>query len=234
MYQQRRFSSMPVAVKNLLIINVIMFLATILLQNQDINLNFKLGLYYFDSPNFHPYQIVSHMFMHGGIGHIFFNMFALWMFGSALENIWGPKRFLLYYFATGLGAAFLLLATNAFQVYQLTGGITVNLANPGVSTQEAFNSLSMIYSTPTIGASGAVFGLLLAFGMFFPNTKLMLIFFPVPIKAKYFVMMYGAAELFLGFGRIQGDNIAHFAHVGGMLFGFIIIKIWQHSRKRFY
>ncbi len=234
MYQQSRFNAMPPVVKNLLIINVLAFIATMILAQQGINLYETFGLYYFDSPQFRPVQVVTHMFMHGGIGHIFFNMFALWMFGTQLENVWGPKRFFIYYFVTGLGAAFLLTATNAVQVYAITGSITNDLNNIPLISQADANTLALVYYVPTVGASGAVFGLLLAFGMLFPNTRLMLIFFPVPIKAKYFVIFYGLAELFLGLGRIQGDNIAHFAHVGGMLFGFILIKIWQNSRRTFY
>lgn len=227
------FAGIPGVVKNLLIINGLFFLAAMVLSPGGKPLAWTLGLFYMDSPFFEPYQIATHMFMHGGFGHIFFNMFALFMFGSPLERVWGPKRMLLFYLLTGLGAAALHMGVMAYDVYSIAGSVSGNvqetsngyLMNPG---------LQSLYFTPTVGASGAVFGLLLGFGMLFPNTELMLLFFPVPIKAKYFVVLYGLAELFFGFARIQGDNIAHFAHLGGMLFGFILIKIWQKDRHTFY
>jgi membrane associated rhomboid family serine protease len=165
------------------------------------------------------------MFMHGSLTHILFNMFALWTFGTPLENFWGPKRFLTYYMLTGLGAAALHLGVGAWEVTQLQHAIAAGQADPRM--------LDMILSIPTVGASGAIFGLLLAFGMLFPNTELMLIIFPIPIKAKYFVIGYGAIELFTGITGTN-DGVAHFAHLGGMLFGFILIKIWQKDRTRFY
>jgi membrane associated rhomboid family serine protease len=195
----------------------------------------KLALYYPISPNFQPYQIITHMFTHGSLGHIFFNMFALWMLGSALENVWGPKRFLTYYLITGLGAALLHTGIHAWQLYEITGTISPVVTNgyiQGDFSAEQMTTIGGIF-TPTVGASGAVYGVLLAFGMLFPNT-LLYIYFLVPIKAKYLVIVFTAIELYLAFINNPNDNIAHFAHLGGMLFGFILIKLWQKDNRRFY
>jgi membrane associated rhomboid family serine protease len=180
--------------------------------------------------------------MHGGFMHIFFNMFALWMFGSAIEKIWGAKKFLTYYLITGFGAFILHYAIVAFQVQQLmpdvspemlqdikANGLDILMRNQNY-TNPTFAKLNLLYNIPVVGASGAVFGILLAFGMMFPDTRLMLLFFPVPIKAKYFVIGYGAIELFSGIANRPGDNVAHFAHLGGMLFGFILIKYWNINK----
>ena len=226
-YRPSGFSILPPVIKNLLIINGLFFLLTVVWQGT--NLNFILGMYPFQSARFEPFQIVTHMFMHGGFGHIFFNMFALWMFGSPLENAWGPKRFLIFYLVTGLGAALCLQAWNAFEIYQLQQTI----ASGGSVATEALDTLKWKLSIPTVGASGAVFGVLLAFGMLFPNTRIY-IYFLFPIKAKYFVIFYGALELYMGIANNPGDNVAHFAHLGGMLIGFILIKIWQRDRRHFY
>ncbi|MDX2003198.1 MAG: rhomboid family intramembrane serine protease [Chitinophagales bacterium] len=225
-YYQTRPDRMPPVVTNLLIINGLFFLATYFFQFQGIDLRGILGMYNVLSPNFKPYQLFSHMFMHANIGHIFFNMFALWMFGSPLENVWGHQRFLLYYIITGLGAAALHLGVGAWEIHQLQNAVQSGTADPAL--------LDMMLNIPTVGASGAVFGLLLGFGMLFPNTELIMLFFPVPIKAKYFVIIYGLLELFAGIGKFQGDNVAHFAHLGGMLFGFILIKLWQKDRRNFF
>ncbi|MGB6037843.1 MAG: rhomboid family intramembrane serine protease [Cryomorphaceae bacterium] len=236
------FGNMPEVVKNLLIINGLFFLATIAMQPQGLDLSRILGAFYWDSEHFRPWQIITHMFMHGSFMHIFFNMFALWMFGTAIERIWGAKRFLIYYLITGFGAFILHYAVVAFQVQQLipevspemlqdikVNGLDVLMQNKNY-TDPTFAKLNLLYNIPVVGASGAVFGILLAFGMMFPNTKLMLIFFPVPIKAKYFVMGYGAIELYSGIANNPGDNVAHFAHLGGMLFGFILIKYWNRNK----
>jgi membrane associated rhomboid family serine protease len=262
---------LPPVVKNLILLNVILLLADFVLKGTfGIDLIRILGLHYFKSEYFRPYQYVTHMFMHGGLAHIFFNMFALWMFGRVLESVWGPKRFLVYYFVTGLGAAAIHTFVNWIEyssvinaayefintpspegyakfisdhvsnpnpsVYQF---INAWLANPN-NTAYAIEAINMIenyvqtiINIPTVGASGAVFGVLLAFGMLFPNTQLMLLFPPIPIKAKYFVILYGGLEVYLAFTQ-PGSNIAHFAHVGGMLFGFILIKYWKKNRSNFY
>lgn len=241
-YRPSPLLNLPPVVKNLLIINVAMFLILILAETfYNADLNRLLGMYSPLSDEFKPFQLISHMFMHGGLGHIFFNMFALYMFGNVLEQVWGGKRFLTYYFVTGLGAAFLHILVGYFQAKSLmadmspetveaikTEGLQAiregkNYVNPDMAR------LNAIMNIPTVGASGAVFGLLLAFGMLFPNAQLMLLFPPIPIRAKWFVMGYGAIELFLGFSQ-PGSNVAHFAHIGGMLFGFILIYIWRKNR----
>lgn len=232
------FGNLTTVVKNLLIINVLFWLGTILMNRMGMDLSMYLGGFYPGSPAFMPWQIVSHMFMHAAVDangnivlfHIFFNMFALFIFGTTLEKYWGSKRFLIYYMVSGIGAYFFYFFINGIQLYQFTGSFfpaieAVNMAG---------RSAQLIYYVPVVGASGAVFGILLAFGMLFPNTQLMLLFPPIPIKAKYFVMIYGAIELYSGLANNPGDNVAHFAHLGGMLFGFILIKYWQKNSNSFY
>lgn len=226
-FQPTRFETMPPVIKNLIIINVLMFIATLVLDSQGIDLVRKFGMYSFQSEYFQPYQIVTHMFMHGGVGHIFFNMFALWMFGAPLENVWGPKRFLIFYLVTGLGAAMLLQAYNAYEINQLQN----ELAQTGSGAVAQLLGIKL--AIPTVGASGAVFGVLLGFGMLFPNS-LIYVYFLFPVKAKYFVIFYGALELYMGIQNNPADNVAHFAHLGGMVFGYILIKLWQRDRHRFY
>lgn len=232
---------MPVVVKNLLIINGLFFLAT-LMVDQSFMMNI-FGAHYFDSELFRVWQPITYMFMHGGFFHIFFNMYAVFLFGSAIESVWGPKRFLQYYIFTGLGALALQMGVNAFEIYQLTGGFVTAPYTEGcqilADSYRCPDALSLqlfsLGNAPLVGASGAVFGLLLAFGMMFPNVELMMIFLPIPIKAKYFVILYGLIELFMGAARFQGDNVAHFAHIGGLVTGFILIKIWNAGKpKRFY
>lgn len=265
-YRPTGFGILPPVVKNILIINVILFLALLAFQYKyQIDLDEKLGLPYFTSPNFRWYQVFTHMFMHAGFAHIAFNMYAVWMFGSSLENYWGAKRFLIFYLVCGLGAAFIQTCYTAYQLHLFDAVIAnptpdgyLNLVSKYTSTthlQEFYNQWKAspndadaisavvrnltqlqadVANAPVVGASGALFGILLAFGMVFPNTELMLIFFPIPIKAKYFVMLYGGVELFSGVSQVRGDNVAHFAHLGGMLFGFILIKLWQKNRNFFY
>ncbi len=192
--------SLPKITKNLLIINVIVWLFDLVLGQSQIDLTHAFGLWYFGSPNFHIWQPLTYMFMHGGFSHLFFNMFALWMFGSALENHWGSRRYLIYYLATGIGAGLF---------------------------QELVWWLMGIPFHVTVGASGAVYGILLAFGWLFPNTKMFIIPFPFPIKAKWLVLGYFFIELFSGF--TAADNVAHFAHLGGMLFGVGLILYWKRN-----
>lgn len=183
--------------------------------------------------------------MHGNLGHIFFNMFALWMFGNQLENVWGSKRFLTYFLITGMGAAALHIGVNQLQISFLEAKMSAEQINlvltDGYSalkngmnfTDVNMRELNTLYHIPTVGASGAVFGVLLAFGMLFPNT-LIYIYFALPIKAKYFVMFYGAVELWSGIQNNPGDNVAHFAHLGGMIFGYFLIKYWRKNSQHFY
>jgi len=207
------FDRITPVVKNLIIINVIVFLG----QGAFPQIEFYLMGHYPLSPEFRPWQMVTHMFMHGGFTHLLFNMFALFVFGSALEKVWGAKRFLIYYLLCGIGAFFLYEFTLGIDIYQQIGSFNPN------------RDLGWV-----LGASGSVFGLLLGFGMLFPNTQLMLLFPPIPIKAKYFVIGYGAIELMMAFNNSPGDNVAHFAHLGGMLIGYILIKKWQKDRHNFY
>ncbi len=257
-------------VKNLLILNVLFFLATYL-ANQEQMINW-LALHYPESDLFMPVQIATHFFMHGGIGHIFFNMFALVMFGSALETLWGPKRFLFFYFFCAFGAAILHMAYSWWDFSQMADTIQQFAANPDVTlfrdyvsnssleylgysngmngaeladqvamelsenpSRQAIEQALMLMNDwreakmdiPVVGASGAVYGLLLAFGMQFPNVELMLIFLPIPIKAKYFIPVLMIIELYLGFNQFSWDNIAHFAHLGGAVSGFFLILYWR-------
>ena len=197
--------SLPTITRNLLLINVLALLANgvfgMFMASQGKDLNSYLGLYYIGSPDFQIYQLVTYMFMHGGWIHLIFNMFALWMFGGIIERMWGPKKFLFYYLACGIGAGL---------------------------TQEAVQFLG--FASPlssTVGASGAVFGILLAFGMLFPNERLFIIPIPFPIKAKWLVIGYGALELVQAFG--YNDGVAHFAHLGGMIFGLLLILYWRRN-----
>lgn len=246
-YRQSPFSSLTPVVKNLLIINIIFYIATFILPAVGVNLVELFAVYYFDSPAFKPWQIITYMFMHSPTSffHILFNMFALFSFGPTLEYVMGSKRFFNFYFITGLGALVLQMLVQAIEVHAITGSfsvardifqlnaagqISVNpAAFPGISYEDIQKLLS-IYGSPMLGASGAIFGLLLAFGMLFPNAELFIMFIPVPVKAKYIIPGYILIELFLGVGQFAGDSVAHFAHLGGALFGFILIKLWGLRR----
>jgi membrane associated rhomboid family serine protease len=242
----RGFLGLPPVVKNLIIINVIMLLADYTARGIfGVELTMILGLYFPKSDSFLPLQIVSHMFMHGSFWHLFFNMYALYMFGQVLEQVWGPKRFFIYYMVCGLGAAFVHETVIMFQYESLMNVISPDqlqqVLNDGAEyfrqgmgfPDETMKSLQLLLNTPTVGASGAVFGILLAFGVLFPNTQLMLLIPPIPIKAKYFVLIYGAIELYLAFSN-PGSNIAHAAHLGGMLFGYILIRYWRKTTTTLY
>ncbi len=216
-------------VRHLLIINILMFLGTMLMGDpsgqvierlvlgldEDFSAfgRYQLAMFFPTSEYFRPFQIVTHMFMHGDITHLFFNMFALFMFGPPIESLWGPRRFLFYYLFAGVGALFLHMFATYLEI-QYFGG-------PGYR-----------YNIPMLGASGAVFGLLAAFGTLFPNMRIMLLFPPIPMKAKYFVLIYAAIELYLGFSNFN-SGIAHFAHLGGALFGFLLIMYWRRFGSRF-
>ncbi len=266
------FNNITVVVKNLLILNVLMFLAQYVIgETKALDL---LALHYPLSEKFLPVQIVSHFFMHGGLMHIFFNMFALVMFGSVLEALWGPKRFLYYYFFCAFGAAILHLTYSHFEISHIQNAMEAFQANPGMNTYWTFfnevpldrvnveysqmvhqigsamgsqpdpstvdnaTQLMQLYvndkmNIPIVGASGAIYGLLLAFGISFPNAELMLIFFPIPVKAKYFIPVLMLIELFLGFNQFAWDNVAHFAHLGGALSGLLLILYWRKFGSRF-
>jgi membrane associated rhomboid family serine protease len=277
------WSSMPPVVKNLLILNVLMYLASFsFMQGFGIDFWELFGLHYFQSDVFQPYQFITYMFMHSqyDISHLVFNMFAVWMFGSTIEGVWGSKRFLIYYLITGFGAAILHYGIIAVDLYPLASQMQAMIDNPNVVEMMSFAKThewgrylhpdylsqaqnfvdsvlprleinpddqtlirtateflteyraSIMDAPNVVGASGSLFGILLAFGMMFPNVSLYMMFIPIPIKAKYFVAGYGLIELYSAFDNNPGDNVAHFAHLGGMLFGFILIKIWQQSGVR--
>ena len=200
----------PPITKNLLIINALMYVLTFFIL-KDKDLNDMLGLHYFGFSTFKPFQLFSYMFM-----HILFNMIGVYMFGSALEQRLGPQKFLLLYLVAGIGAGLMQLGVFHYEIKEFLD------AYPLAEVQQHLDVV-------TVGASGSLFGLLAGFGMLFPNTELMMMFVPVPIKAKYFVLIYGAIELFSGFSRFEGDNVAHFAHVGGAIFGFLLIKYWKKT-----
>jgi membrane associated rhomboid family serine protease len=241
-YSPRRFSILPPVVKNLLIINALFFLATLAFRNIfKIDLDHILGLHYFQSELFYPHQLITYMFMHGNLGHIFFNMFALWMFGNTIENYWGGKKFLFYYLVTGVGAALTQETVYGIQLHQIASQLSpeiidivknegLGLLKQGLNyTDHLMGSYNVALNSTTVGASGSVFGILLAFGMIFPNT-LIYIYFLFPIKAKWFVIIYGAIELFYGISNTN-DGVAHFAHLGGMIFGLILILLWKRRNK---
>lgn len=204
----RNYFQTPPVVLNLIIINVLIFMATALLPKAG-NTIMEYCALSLGTPFFHVYQFITYMFLHVNFEHIFFNMFALWMFGRTLEYELGSKRFLTYYMVCGVGAGVLQL---------LVGWLEYRYGNVGM----------MALMVPTVGASGAVFGLLLAFGVMHPNAVIMLLIPPIPMKAKWFVVVYGVIELFFGIsGRM--DGVAHFAHVGGMLWGFLLLYYWKHK-----
>lgn len=212
-------------VKNLLIINILLFVVTWLLQAQGIPFTAYMAVYYFDSPLFKVWQPITYMFMHGSMMHIFFNMFALYSFGSILEAHWGPKRFLNFYMITGLGALLMQWGVQAFEVAQVMG----SPFNAEADVVMAGGKVLEIYGSKMAGASGAIFGLLVAFGMLYPNIELYIMFIPVPVKAKYIVPVYVLIELTLGLGDFKGDSVAHFAHLGGALIGYILVKMWRNK-----
>ncbi len=274
-YRPSAFKLLPDVVKNLLIINGLVFLSSnVLAAKFGIDLNSMFGLYYFTSPEFHYTQFITHLFLHGSFWHLLSNMFALWMFGNMLENVWGSKRFLTFYMVCGLGAAFIHTLATGWEMNQMKSVLDAYAVSPNLVDFEAmiqkYNAfargevathLSDVYYTwqqypqspfvaeesvtalnrlfevkrdiPTVGASGAVFGVLLAFGMMFPN-MIIYLYFALPIKAKYFVAIFGLYELYSGFQNNPADNVAHFAHLGGMLFGFILIRYWRNKRRNYY
>jgi len=232
------------AVKHLIIINVVVFIATFVLK---MGFSDSLALYFPENPNFGYWQYLTHMFVHGGVMHIVFNMYALFAFGTPLEQIWGRNKFLFFYFSAGLGAGLIYTAVNYFQfngIYEhlINAGLTAtdiqHLLDTGTYSQQILTSVSSedlskfyaLYHTPAVGASGAIYGVLVAFGMMYPNAKLALIFFPVPIAAKYFIPLIILGDLFFGVTKYSVGNVAHFAHIGGAIIGFIIAFYWKQNQ----
>lgn len=237
MQQESFFSRLPIVTKNLIIINFIIWLADIVLSksNFGLDINQYVALHYFEASEFNPAQLITYMFLHADFMHLFFNMFALFMFGITLERTLGSMRFLFYYMSCGIGAALIQEITWYFTWESTYIPILANLNGisfdeMGVAINQALamgEELPFLNSMITIGASGAVYGILLAFGMIYPNQPIYLMFIPIPIKAKYFVIGYGLIELWQGF--VANDDIAHFAHLGGMLFGILIILYWKRK-----
>lgn len=276
-YRPSSFKLLPDVVKNILIICGLAFFAQVVLSDKfGFEVNSRFGLYLPESEHFRWWQYFTYIFMHGSTMHIFSNLFALWMFGNVLENLWGPKRFLIFFLVTGVGAALIHTAIGYYELSLLQNKVQALFNTPGADAFAVFIRENIPYQyfggdyaaaietvkeqwfksgdspeiiagaqqlvneyvqfkidTPTVGASGAVFGVLLAFGMLFPNS-LLYVFFAIPVKAKYFVIFYGAFELYAAIQNNPIDNVAHFAHLGGMLFGFILIKIWSKNRKTFF
>lgn len=219
----------PPITKNLLIINSICYLAYIVLAGRGVNLNSLFGLHYVQASEFYIYQLVTYMFMHASFMHLFFNMFALWMFGGVIERTFGAKRFMTYYFVCGLGAALCQELSQAAMVYSLIaeqGGTLSDLLHLSPLERTALNGMT------TVGASGCIYGVLLAFGMTFPEERMFIFPLPIPIKAKWFVCGYIAIELFMALSQ-QSDGVAHVAHLGGMLFGYLLIKTWREKSSSF-
>jgi membrane associated rhomboid family serine protease len=242
----RGLFGLPPVVKNIILLNILMYLVTLAARSvYGVELALVLGVYFPASEHFMPVQIVTHMFMHGSFLHLFFNMYVLYLFGQALEGVWGPKRFFIYYMICGLGAVFIHELVIFFQYNKLMSEISpANLQlvldeGPAYARAGQFfiddtmKGLQRLLNTPTVGASGAVFGILLAFGVLFPNTQLLLLIPPMPVKAKYLVIFYGGLELFLAVTQ-PGSNIAHAAHLGGMLFGYILIRYWRRTTNTLY
>ena len=227
MQNYRPFSGITPAVKMLIIINVVMYFLTMFIDKRwGFDTANILGLHLPQSTYWKPWQYVTHMFMHGSISHLFFNMFAVWMFGRILEQVWGPKRFLFYYLACGIGAGIIQeLVQYIHYETVLSAYDSVNTGYSVIPMEEYLNMMT------TVGASGAVYAILLGFGMLFPNQPLFIFPLPFPIKAKYFVIGYALIELFSGLANNPGDNVAHFAHLGGMIFGFILIMYWRKKNR---
>lgn len=226
------FQTIPPVIKNLVILNALVYFAQQVFGNNGpygiVNL---FALHDVHSVYFKPHQLVTHMFMHGSFTHLLFNMFALWMFGSILENLWGSKRFLIFYMLCGLGAALLHLGTLYMEMREV---MEVFRQLPAGRQESLLYDPNFKVNTPTVGASGAVFGCLAAFGYLFPNSLIYLYFF-IPIKAKWFVIFYAALELWLGVSNSAGDNVAHWAHLGGALVGFLLVFYWnKKNRRHFY
>jgi membrane associated rhomboid family serine protease len=254
-------------IRALMVINVIVFIVQSINPQYDRMIVSLFGLHYFSSEQFNPIQLVTYMFVHGGIGHLFNNMLGLFFLGPILEMFWGQKRFTIFYFVTGIGAGLLYMGLKYYDFSTLEAATNAYIQNPNLTQFEGLlqkfysegipsnvysllentsnvtlkesvfvveESLKSVLNTPMIGASGAVFGIMAGFALLFPNTELMLLFIPFPIKAKYLVTFYALYEIYAGLHKMPGDNVAHFAHIGGMIFAFILIKMWGNKRDTFY
>lgn len=224
--------NIPTVTKNLLIINLLVFVANMVVSLPGGDINDLCGLHFFMAPDFHVYQLFTYMFLHAGFTHIFFNMFALWMFGCVIERVWGSRKFLFYYISCGVGAGLMQEVAQFVQFYMMASEQI-----PGFTSSElmivAQNSANVLNAWTTVGASGAIYAILLAFGMTFPEERIFIFPLPIPIKAKWFVMFYVIVELGSAIGS-SGDGVAHMAHLGGMLFGYFMIKYWnRHPDSRY-
>lgn len=244
-------NNLPTITKNLLIINVLMFFGTLVAERYGIYLTRYLGMHTVLSPDFNVAQLITYMFMHGGFSHIFFNMFALWMFGRVLEQVWGPRRFLTYYLTCGIGAGVISMAVSLIRVWLMTPEVEAVIAGSDFGSLSALQAdgadalhrgmnythpllaaYNSLVNGPTVGASGAIYAILLGFGVMFPNQPMYVFPLPMPVKTKYLIIFYVFIELFAGVADAPGDNVAHFAHLGGMLVGFILILYWRNKNKR--
>lgn len=239
-YRPSAFGGLPVVTKNIIIINVILFLLTqILAATQGISLTDYFGLHYYLAPAFKPHQFITYIFMHGSLSHLLFNMIGVYVFGQVLEQVWGPKRYLIFYILTGLGAALAQYIIMHFEISSLLISVNSQIEN-SFNTEERtyfmnqkFEFIESLNYHVIVGASGSLFGLLGAFGLLFPNRQLYL-YFLFPVKAKWLVIAYGAFEIFSGLRNNPGDNVAHFAHIGGLVVGLIIVLIWRKDKQHFY
>lgn len=235
------WNNLPIVTKNIIIICALMLLVTSVFQA----LEPQLASYYYKSEFFKPWQLISYMFMHGGIGHLFFNMMGMLFFGGQVEYYWGPRKFLNYFLVCGLGAVALHQAWTSLEIHQLAQYVQpenfAQLMEKGVNMRIAENHPDIpmlqrifdVMNTPMVGASGGLFGILIAFAFMFPNAEIMLLFFPVPVKAKYLITVYAVVEIIGGLSNSAGDNVAHFAHLGGLLTGLIIVLVWRKKGKLF-
>ena len=236
--------NIPIVTKNLLIINIVAYLATMMMEAGGVDLNSMLGLHFFMASEFQLWQLVTYMFLHAGFTHILFNMFALWMFGCALERAWGARNFLIYYMVCGIGAGMLQEIATGVEYYF----VAASLSQEGINevmlngadvlnqmmnyTNSGLANLNLILNSSTVGASGAVYGILLGYGVMYPNQLMYIFPFPFPVKTKYMVVGYAAIELVLALANSQSDHVAHVAHLGGMLFGLLLIMYWKRKMRK--
>ena len=236
-YSPGPFAGLPVVTKNIIIINVIMYLATLAFETVNIDLVKLFGLHYYLADDFKPHQFITYIFMHGGFSHILFNMLGVYIFGQVLEQVWGPKRYLIFYILTGLGAALAQYIIMHFEITEVLDIFNQHINSRNLDTSQRAEFINQKYEYLNkhviIGASGSLFGLLGGFGILFPNRELYLYFF-IPIKAKWLVILYGGFEIFSGLQNNPTDNVAHFAHIGGLLVGIALVLFWRKDRNHFY